>query len=237
MASEMMLLPGLMCDGAVWGDQIEQLAAMNCRVADYGSADSLEKMAAIVLDKAPPSFVLAGHSMGGRVALEVCRLAPDRVSHLILMDTGFRARAEGEAGDKEQAGRFELLRKAREEGMRAMGQQWVKGMVHPDRLDDEALIESILAMIERKTPDIFAAQINALLHRPDATSVLQSLRCPTLLLCGRQDSWSPLERHKEMAKLIPAAHLGVIENAGHMSTMEQPQAVSMEIEQWLAEVG
>ena len=136
MTSEIMLLPGLMCDEAVWRDQVEALAPINCRIPDYGRADSLAAMADIVLADAPARFVLAGHSMGGRVALEVCRKAPERVSHLILLDTGFRAKAEGEAGDKEETGRFALLEKARKDGMRAMGQQWVQGMVHPDRLAD-----------------------------------------------------------------------------------------------------
>ncbi|SEG85668.1 alpha/beta fold hydrolase [Marinobacterium lutimaris] len=234
MLPQMMLLPGLMCDGAVWTEQVKALAPMiDCQIADYGMADSIEAMADLVLASAPQRFVLAGHSMGGRVALEVCRKAPERVSHLILMDTGYKPRAAGEAGDKEQAGRFALLNKAREEGMRVMGQQWVQGMVHPERLDDQALVEEILAMIERKTPEIFAAQINALLNRPDATPVLESLSCPTLLLCGRQDSWSPLERHEEMAELVANAQLGAIEDAGHMSTMERPDEVSAAIKQWL----
>lgn len=237
MTSNMMLLPGLMCDEAVWRDQEEALAPINCRIPDYGSADSLAAMADIVLADSPARFVLAGHSMGGRVALEVCRKAPERVSHLILLDTGFRAKAEGEAGAKEEAGRFALLEKARKDGMRAMGLQWVQGMVHPDRLADATLIEAILAMIERKTPDIFAAQINALLNRPDATPVMQALACPTLLICGREDSWSPLTRHEEMAEIIPGASLRVIEQAGHMSTMERPEAVSAAIKQWLAYAG
>lgn len=234
MLTQMVLLPGLMCDDAVWVNQVQTLAPMmDCQVPDYGLADSIEAMADLVLANAPQRFVLAGHSMGGRVALEVCRKAPQRVSHLILMDTGYKSRAAGEAGEQEQAGRFALLSKAREEGMRVMGQQWVQGMVHPDRLDDQELVEEILAMIERKTPEIFAAQINALLNRPDATPVLESLSCPTLLLCGRQDSWSPLARHEEMAALVSNAQLGAIEDAGHMSTMERPEAVSAAIQKWL----
>ncbi|MFC6673451.1 alpha/beta fold hydrolase [Marinobacterium aestuariivivens] len=106
-------------------------------------------------------------------------------------------------------------------------------MVHPSRLDDSELVNDILAMIERKTPEIFAAQIVALLHRPDATAQLGEIDCPTLLLCGREDCWSPLARHEEMASLIPGSRLEVIEDAGHMSTMERPQAVTSAIRDWL----
>ncbi|NVK41101.1 MAG: alpha/beta fold hydrolase [Oceanospirillaceae bacterium] len=229
----LLLLPGLLCDDAVWRDQVASLGDWRCLVPDYGLADSIEDMAARALEKAPERFVLAGHSMGGRVALEICRQAPERVSHLILLDTGYAGRAAGEAGEHEKKGRLALLQQAREAGMRAMGQTWLAGMVHPSRLDDTALVNDILAMIERKTPEIFAAQIEALLHRPDATAQLGAIDCPTLLLCGREDSWSPLSRHEEMADLIPGSRLEVIEDAGHMSTMERPQAVTTAIRDWL----
>ncbi|KEA65162.1 Beta-ketoadipate enol-lactone hydrolase [Marinobacterium lacunae] len=230
----LMLLPGLLCDDAVWREQAEALDNWHCQIVDYGSADTITAMADIVLRQAPARFALAGHSMGGRVALEVIRQAPERVSRIALLDTGYEGRPSGEAGEPERTKRMALLAQARTEGMRAMGEVWSRGMVHPDRLSDTALMESILAMIERKTPDLFAAQINALLNRPDATAVLRALRCPTLLMVGRQDSWSPVERHEEMARLAPDSVLQVIEDAGHMSTMEQPQAVSAMLRQWLA---
>ncbi|WP_432415838.1 alpha/beta fold hydrolase [Chromohalobacter israelensis] len=138
----------------------------------------------------------------------------------------------GEAGQRERENRHALLAKARQDGMRAMGGTWLQGMVHPERLDDETLVEAILAMIERKDPDTFAAQIDALLARPDATEQLAGIACPTLLLCGRQDAWSPLERHEEMAGLIPGSRLEVIEEAGHMSPMERPAAVARALDHW-----
>ena len=88
-------------------------------------------------------------------------------------------------------------------------------------------------MIERKTPAVFEAQIQALLDRPDAGQVLQALRCPTLFLCGRHDAWSPLTRHREMQAMLPHSELVVIEDAGHMTTMEQPDAVSAALLRWL----
>lgn len=233
MTANVVFLPGLLCDGAVWTEQQAALPDYSCHIVSYGELDSIEAMARHVLDTCPERFVLVGHSMGGRIALDVVRLAPQRVSHLVLLDTGYQARAEGEAGEQERAGRMALLELARSRGMRAVGERWVQGMVHPARLQQPDFIESILVMLERKTPAIFAAQIRALLNRPDATPVLQQLSCPTLLICGRDDSWSPLARHQDMAALVANAELAVIENSGHMSTMEQPQAVNQALLQWL----
>ncbi|MGH8170346.1 MAG: alpha/beta fold hydrolase [Steroidobacteraceae bacterium] len=229
------LLPGLLCDRAVWQAQIAALSGQyDCFVADYGGAQSLAAMAEWVLQSAPPRFSLAGHSMGGRVALEVMRRAPERIARLALLDTGYQARPQGEAGEAESGKRHRLLDIARSQGMRVMGWEWVQGMVHPRRLRDRALIESILTMIERKTPDIFAAQIRALLDRPAAEGVLRAIRCHTLVLCGGQDGWSPLARHETMAAMIAGARLTAIEDSGHMVTLEQPQAVTAELARWLA---
>jgi len=189
----LLLLPGLMCDEAVWAPLYPHLdASWSVRVADYGMADSLPAMAAGVLASAPPGrFALAGHSMGGRVALEVLRQAPERVSHVALLDTGHLPRAAGEAGEQEAAKRHALLEVARTQGVAAMARTWVQGMVHPGRLSDAELIEAIVTMFARKSAGVFAAQIHALLNRPDGSEVLGSLRIPVLLQCGAQDSWSP----------------------------------------------
>jgi len=231
-------LPGLLCDRAVWKAQVATLSRRyDCFVADYGGADSLSAMAKSVLEAAPPHFSLVGHSMGGRVALEVMRQAPQRVARLALLDTGYQARPEGEAGVAEAERRYRLLDIALSQGMRIMGREWLQRMVHPERLQDGALIESILAMIERKTPGIFAAQIRALLHRPSAEGVLRAIRCDTLFLCGRQDGWSPLARHEEMAAIVPGARLAVIEDSGHMVSLERPEAVTAMLEGWLGLAG
>lgn len=227
-------LPGLLCDRAVWEPQIAMLSKRyDCVVADYGGADSLAAMAKSALASAPPRFALAGHSMGGRVALEIMRAAPQQVTRLALLDTGYQARAEGEAGEEEARKRYRLLDIALSQGMRVMGREWVQGMVHPERLQDGALIEAILAMIERKTPGIFAAQIRALLHRPAAEGVLRAIGCPTLIVCGRQDSWSPVPRHEQMMRMIAGASLTVIENSGHMATMERPEEAAAALQNWL----
>ena len=234
MKPTLVLLPGLVCDRAVWAPQIQALSArVDCQVADYGLLDSIGAMAQHVLDTAPaPTFALAGHSMGGRVALEVVRLAPERVHHLALLDTGTSPLATGVAGAKEKAGRKILLEIASQQGMRAMATQWARPMIHPSR-HGTPLFEAVLDMLERSSAEQFAAQIRALLTRPDAGLVLPSIACPTLVLTGREDLWSPPEQHALMAEAIAGAQLCIVDQCGHMSTLEQPEVVSVAFERWL----
>jgi pimeloyl-ACP methyl ester carboxylesterase len=232
----LILVPGLMCNHVVWELLLPWLGTERvCTVADHGDADSLTDMAQRLLDEAPQHVVLAGHSMGARVVLEALRLAPRRIRGVALLDTGYLPRPGGAAGMEEEGKRMALLKVAREQGVRAMAHAWVQGMVNPTRLTDTALIERILAMFEEKTADVFAHQIQALLTRPDGTNLLQSIGVPTLVLCGRQDSWSPVAQHEAMQALTPGATLAVIEDAGHMAPMEQPQAVAQAMLQWLAD--
>lgn len=233
MTQTVMLLPGLLCDDTVWAHQRAALAEARCIVPSWGTLDSLAAMARHALAEAPPGrFSVAGHSMGGRIALEMVRLAPQRIERLALLDTGADPLDPGEAGAQERAYRMALLAVAEQQGMREMGRQWARGMVHPSRVDTP-LFERILDMIERKTPAIFAAQLHALLDRPDARPLLAQIRCPTLFLCGRQDTWSPPERHAQMQARVPHGRLVVVEDAGHMTTMEQPEAVSRALGEWL----
>ncbi len=231
MAAHPVLLPGLLCDREVWQAQIDAIGP--CHVADYGTLDSLQAMAEHVLATAPAGpLSVAGHSMGGRVAFEMLRQAPQRIERLALLDTSYHPLAEGEAGETERAGRMSLLATARRDGMRTMAREWALGMVHPSR-HDTPLFEAVLDMFERKTPDIFAAQINALLTRPDCGDLLGHIPCPTLLLCGRDDAWSPPARHEFMQQRIAGSRLVIVETCGHMSTMEQPEAVSRALSEWL----
>lgn len=237
-AATLVLVPGLMCDAAVWEPVLPHLGisrpGLGFIVADHGDSDSLGAMADRILAAAPGRFALAGHSMGARVALEVVRRAPERVERVALLDTGHLPLPAGEAGAVEAAKRHALLAIARGEGTRAMGAQWVQGMVHPDRLKDAPLIDAILDMFARRDAETFAAQIRALLARPDASPVLQSLQIPTLVACGRQDSWSPVPQHEAMHQLAPGSVLEVIEDAGHMAPMERPAGTAAVLARWLA---
>jgi pimeloyl-ACP methyl ester carboxylesterase len=219
----------------VWKDQVHAFSEItSVRVIDYGLSDSIGKMAEVALDGAPERFAIAGHSMGGRVAFEIVRRAPERVAGMAVLDTAYRAFAGGEAGEREKEQRSALLSVARTKGMRAMSQFWMKGIIHPDRMADTELTDAIVEMMGRKTPEIFAAQIKALLERPDATPVLSAVRCPSMVLVGRQDTWSSIAGHREIAALIPHATLAVIEHCGHMSPMERPADVTAAMTAWFA---
>jgi pimeloyl-ACP methyl ester carboxylesterase len=224
----LMLLPGLMCNEAVWTPLLSGLESVcDCRMVDHGLANDFGAMAQNVLDHAPEHFYLAGHSMGGRVALQVYHLAPERVQGMVLMDTGHLPLPSGQAGLDERAKRQVLLDLAHQQGLRAMAQEWVKGMVAPNRLNDTVLIDAILAMFDTKTVVHFERQIHALLHRPDGAQVLEVMRCPVTLICGELDAWSPVSQHQAMSEIVPS-HPGVqvIRGAGHMCTMEAPGAVA-----------
>lgn len=231
----LVLIPGLLCDDFVWSEQRRALSShARIWVPDHGSIDSLTEMARAILRDAPAErFAMAGHSMGGRVALEVLRLAPHRVERLALLDSGWQPRQPGARGEEEETSRLALLEDARRDGMRSMGRRWARGMVHPKRLDSP-LFEAVVDMVARKTPDIFAAQIRALLARPNAMEQLLAISCPTLVACGRQDSWSPLSQHLQMAVIVRGARLRIIEESGHMSTLEQPEAVTAALAEWLS---
>jgi pimeloyl-ACP methyl ester carboxylesterase len=229
----LVLVPGLVCDADVWRDQRH---AVRTQVCDHGDSDSIAAMAQLALARAPARFALAGHSMGGRVAFEMVRQAPSRVLGLAVFDTGYTPLPPGDAGVREQARREAWLLKAQRDGMRAMALDWVQEMVHPARLHDGALIEDIVTMMARKTAAVYAAQMRALLQRPDATALLPRIDCPALVACGREDGWAPPSRHLEMAALIPGATLLEVPDCGHMSPMERPQAVNDALRTWLAAV-
>ena len=186
---QLVLLSGLLCDETVWSGVVESLdGAVEVQVIAFPGFGSISMMAGHVLRLAPDRFALAGHSMGGRVALEVLRQAPDRVSGIALLNTGVHAVREGEA---ESRGR--LVQLARTQGMHAVAAAWLPPMMGASSDRVAQLMPKLTAMIERYTPESFAAQIVALLNRPAAEAVLPAIRVPTLLVCGTADSWSPLE--------------------------------------------
>jgi len=230
------LLPGLVCDASVWAHAHAALRARaDVHIPEYGALDSLPAMAEKVLGEAPRRFAVAGHSMGGRVALEIFRRSPERVAALALLDTGVTPLAAGETGERETAGRYELLEIARTRGMAEMATRWVQGMVWKPRLTDASLIASVVDMMARSSADVFAAQVRALLGRPDAGSLLPDIRCPTLVLAGADDSWAPAARHRDMAAQIPGATLVVVPECGHMCMLERPEFVTRALLDWHAE--
>lgn len=234
----LLLLPGLMCDRAAWAPQVEAFSdRFDCLVPHYGELDSLAAMADHVLREAPPGpLSVAGHSMGGRIALEMWLQAPQRIARLALLDTSYHPLPAGEEGERERAGRMALLDIARTQGLRTMAREWARGMVHPSRLATP-LFDAVLDMFERSSVAAFAAQIEALLARRDATALLATIHVPTLVLCGREDSWSPPARHEFMHARIAGSTLEVIADCGHMSTMERPETVNRALAAWLDGAG
>ncbi|MCH2556811.1 MAG: alpha/beta hydrolase [Alcanivorax sp.] len=231
----LMLLPGMVCNGRAWRHQARHLAG-RCepRVADYGDARHMTDMARAVLAQAPERFLLAGHSMGARVAMEVQRLAPHRIIGLCFAGTEYGPCPAGEAGRRETETRNGLLALAREQGMPAMARRWLPALLPEARLADEPLVEEILAMISEHSPDQLEAHIAAGAVRPDSRAVLCSITAPTLLLAGAEDRLRPSAAHREMADLIPGARLVEIPGAGHMLTMENPEAVNAALDEWVA---
>jgi pimeloyl-ACP methyl ester carboxylesterase len=223
------LLPGLLCDADIWADQRAALEGeAEIRVPEFRGLRSIGAMAERVLEDAPERFALAGHSMGGRVALEVHALAASRIERLMLMDTGF-----GPPSPAEAPGRLRLVELAHNEGMAALAAAWLPPMVAPARESDHTLIDRLTAMVCRATPAQFEGQIQALLNRSDATPELSRIACPTTIVCGREDRWSPLARHETMHQKVAGSRLVVIEDAGHMVTVEQPEAVNQALKDWL----
>jgi pimeloyl-ACP methyl ester carboxylesterase len=223
------LLCGLLCDETIWIDVPSRLASVaSARVISFAGFTSIAGMAAQVLATAPPRFALAGHSMGGRVALEVWRQAPERVTALALLNTGVHPPRESEFDS-----RGLLVRLARRHGMAALADEWLPPMMgaSPDRVAQ--VLPALKAMVQRSTVETFAGQINALLQRPDARSVLPSITVPTLLLSGTNDTWSSLSQHADMQRSVPRSTLVEIAGAGHMSPIERPDAVARALKGWL----
>lgn len=226
---QIVLIPGLMNDGWVWRHQIGPLSRLApVTVAHNDGCDSLGAMADRILALTQADLAVIGHSMGGRVALEVAARAPDRVSRLALLDTGAAGPAEGEA-----AGRLRLADLARDRGMAAVAREWLPPMLAPANREHAGLVSGITAMLERCTPEIFAAQQKALIERPDRTALLAEIACPTLLAVGSEDAWAPPAALKEMADAIPAAILRVVEGSGHMLPVEAPDALTEILAEWL----
>lgn len=234
-STTLVLVPGLMCDEAVWSDVIRHMGstATGAVVPDHGLCRDIEDMAVRILSSVPGPLSVAGHSMGGRVALEMRRLAPQRVRRLALLDTGYLPRPSGLQGQEEATKRQALLDLALSKGVEVMARTWAQGMVHPSRLTDTVLMDGIVAMFARRTANHFANQIQALLGRPDATQTLRSIGGPVYLLCGEQDSWAPVEQHQAMTDLLPHSVLSVIESAGHMAPMERPESVAEVLSEWI----
>jgi pimeloyl-ACP methyl ester carboxylesterase len=230
--AHVLALPGLLCDDLVWEFQAEALSDIaDVTIADLTEHDDLTDMARAALASVDGPVHVFGHSMGGRVAFEVWRLAPERVRSLVVLDTGVHP-----AGPDERINRQAVLDISATHGMSALADAWLPQMVHPDRRTDATFMERLCQMVMGATPAQHARQIKALLTRPDATALLGTITVPTLIIVGRQDEWSPVPQHELIAGAIAGARLEVIENSGHMVMFEQPAAVTDLLVEWVGDL-
>lgn len=226
----LVLLPGLLCDAALWAPQVAALADIaEPRVADLTRDDDIGAMAARVLAEAPARFALAGLSMGGYVSFEVMRRAPERVTHLALLDTSARP----DTPERAQV-RRDFIALARSGGFRGLTPRLLPQWVHASRMSDPAFVEAVASMTLRVGRDAFIRQQTAILGRPDSRPGLSRIRVPTLVLCGRQDQATPVEVAREIASDIEGARLVVVEECGHLATLERPAEVSAAMRAWMS---
>ncbi|WP_407925144.1 alpha/beta fold hydrolase [Croceibacterium soli] len=223
----LLFLPGLACDARIYQPQLAAFPDSRA-VNGYGTADTLQEMARIALDQAPETFDLLGHSMGGRVALEVYRAAPERVRRLALVSTGIHPLRPGEPEK-----RRELQAIGWENGFEALIDEWLPPMVAEANRSDPAIYPPLRQMSIEAGQAVFDAQIHALLGRPEVDSLLPRIACPTLVMTGERDTWAGPEQHRQIAAALPNSELVIVPGAGHMIQIEAPDAVNTAIARWL----
>jgi pimeloyl-ACP methyl ester carboxylesterase len=226
----LILIPGLLCDHALWDHQVAVLGDMaDCVVtAEHLRHETIGRIAEAVVSDVPERFALAGLSMGGYIALEICRRYPDRVARLALLDTSAQAETP------EQTQRRERLMALSDGGRFAeVADLLYAALVHPDRKNDLSLKRRIVDMAHRIGPAVFIRQQHAIIGRSNQVPHLAAISCPTVVVCGAQDQVTPLACAEEMASGIDGAHLEIIGHCGHMSTMEAPERVSGILQAWL----
>lgn len=225
----LVLVPGLTCTRELFAPQIEALGGgRQVMIADHTQDDTIAAIATRLLAQAPERFALAGLSMGGYIALEVMRQAPQRVSRLALLDTSARPDTPDQRDWREglirlaDAGRFGEVE----------AELWLR-FVHPDRLNDAELRAMFLRMMADTGPEVFVRQERAIMARQDSRPDLPQIEIPVLVLVGAEDASTPPELAREMAEAIEWASLVVVPNCGHLSTLERPDAVTRALNAWL----
>lgn len=229
MSEPLLFLPGMMCDARLFGPQEAVLAADRAVLhGDITGAPDMATLAGNVLDAAPARFALAGLSMGGIVAMEVIRQAPGRVTRLALLDTNPRAELP-----EVKARRAPQIAEVRAGGLERVMREELKPNYLTDGPHHGEILDLCMAMALELGPGVFERQSIALRDRPDQQETLKTVRVPTLILCGRHDALCPVERHELMHDLVAGSTLVIVEAAGHMPTLEQPDAVSAALADWL----
>ena len=231
MAEPIVFLPGMMCDARLFGPQIAELSAeYSVMVAPVTRGERTEEIASTLLDELPHRFALAGLSMGGIVAMEILRRAPDRVTRLALMDTNPLAETPTVAAAREP----QMVRVRAGRLREVMRDEMKPNYLAPGPYRDQVL-EIVMDMALALGPEVFLRQSRALQRRRDQQSTLRKCKVPTLILCGEHDALCPVKRHTFMAELIPYAELKVLPDAGHLPTLEQAEATTAALRDWIAQ--
>lgn len=229
MKEPILLIPGSTCDARVFGAQIPHLSQTHVvQVANVAGASSIREMAADTIHNAPPRFALCGYDMGGMVAMEILRRVPERVTRLCLISTTPLTETPEQAVWREpqivkaQAGR---LSEAVEEAL-------PKEALAPGAQRDDTM-KLMQEMAKTLGADVFVRHSRAMQRRPDSQKVLTVTRVPTLVMCGAHDTITTEKRHTFMAELIPYAELVVIDDAGHVPTLETPEKTNIALGAWM----
>jgi pimeloyl-ACP methyl ester carboxylesterase len=216
------LIPGLLCTPRLYAEQIPALWRLgSVTVANHTHDDSMSAIARRLLALAPPTFALVGLSMGGYVAFEILRQAPERVAKLALLDTTARPDAPEQTEARKR--QIDMARGGRFDGI---AQLLFPRFVAASRHGDRALQDLVREMAEQTGPESFVRQQTAIMNRSDSQPGLGAITCPTLVVVGADDSLTPPDRAAEMTAAIPGARQVVVPNCGHLSTVEQPRAVT-----------
>jgi len=221
----------MMCDARLFAPQIAALSAGRAvLVPPLTGTNTIAGMAHLVLKFAPPQFALAGLSMGGIVAMEIMRHAPERVTHLALMATNPKAEDPAVSANREHQ-----KAQVRRGHLRAVLRDEMKPNYLADSAHKADILDLCMTMAMQLGPEAFLSQSEALASRPDQQDNLKLVTVPSLILCGKEDRLCPLDRHVLLAQLICGARLEIIDGAGHLPTLEQPEATNTALRIWLDE--
>ncbi|MDA8549060.1 alpha/beta hydrolase [Litoricolaceae bacterium] len=229
--TKIVLIPGLLSDARVFSGIKTALPQFEWFDFERSASGSLARWGQEVLSVTGGPVVLFGHSMGARIALESWAFDSSRVAGLILADFG----VDGTVTEKERSGRADRVRGAYEKGMSNLLDSWLKPMVAKG-FDINDRYKQLEEMVLKETPESHEQQIDALLNRPNAEAYLNSIRCPTLLLVGDQDQWSPAEQHIKIGEKLVGSQVEVVQGAGHFLPFERPDVVASLVHDWIEEI-
>lgn len=223
------LIPGLLSDHRVWSGLQAVLPGARTLIADTTCDNRIPQMAARALQQCDGEIVAIGHSMGGRVAMEMAHQSPSRIKGLVLANTGYNALQPGE-----RERRQEKIDQGFQD-MHRLVDQWLPPMVS-QALHDSELYRDLHEMALSFNGTIHEQQLQALMHRPDASAYLAEITCPVMLVAADEDGWSPVAQHEAMQNMLPHADLAVIRGAGHFAPCEKPDEFARLVSRWLENI-